>query len=152
MASLEAIPEGEQVEVEGLNKAIYKPRYWANVQWYRQGEMQVTTMPFLVVDHGPFELLLSSRRFAPEAERRMFALPLVRPRKTRGENNTDKDELRLITGSRTNRSRACNVKTKTRGGQKVGGGCPALCDSHEEPGGWPCIHSQHNTRERGSRG
>jgi hypothetical protein len=86
MASLNVIPEAEQVEIEGLNKAIYKPKYRANLQWYRQGEAQTNVTPFFVVDHGPFDLLLSSRRFAEEAERRLFSLPLVRPRKTRGEH------------------------------------------------------------------
>lgn len=85
IANLKPIPESDQVEVEGLNKAIYKPKYQVNLQWYRQGEAQMNLTPFLVVDHGPFDLLLSSQRFAEEAGRRLFSLPLVRPRKTRGE-------------------------------------------------------------------
>lgn len=88
---LRPIPEDEQVEVEGLNQVMYKPRFKVNLKWYRQGESQMNDIPFFVVDQGPFDLLLSSRRFAAEAERRLFSLPLVRPwrspwkRKTRGK-------------------------------------------------------------------
>ena len=82
--SLAAIPEAQQQGVEGLDKVIYRPTHQANLQWYRQGEAQMNITPFLVIDHGPFDLLLSSRRFAEEAERRLFSLPLVRPRKTPG--------------------------------------------------------------------
>lgn len=84
LAILKPIPEGQQTEVEGFNRAIYKPKYQASLRWYRQGEMNMNVTPFLVVENGPFDLLLSSRRFAEEAERRLFSLPIVRPRKTRG--------------------------------------------------------------------
>lgn len=117
IASLKPIPEAEQVNVEGLNRVIYKPKYQANLQWYRQGEMEMNVTPFLVVDHGPFELLLSSRRFAEEAERRLFSLPLVRPRKTRGmhwalekcETSSQQEADNL--GPRTNRDRAQRGET-----------------------------------------
>jgi hypothetical protein len=87
MDSLRPIPKDEQVEVEGLNQVMYKPRFKVNLQWYRQGESQMNDIPFLVVDQGPFDLLLSSHRFAEEAERRLFSLPLARSRKkkTRGK-------------------------------------------------------------------
>lgn len=87
LASLQEIPESENQPVEGLNKAIYKSKYRVNLQWYRQGEMQMNTTLFLVVDHGPFEVLLSSRRFAEEAERHIFSLPIVRPRRTKGQHD-----------------------------------------------------------------
>lgn len=82
---LSPIPDEEQVEIEGLNHVMYKPRFKVNLKWYRQGESQMNDIPFFVVDQGPFDLLLSSHRFAVEAERRLFSLPLVRPwkRKTR---------------------------------------------------------------------
>ena len=86
---LTPIPEANQVAVEGLNRTIYKPKYQINLAWYRQAEAQMNTTQFLVVDDGPFDLLLSSRRFAEEAERRLFSLPLVRPRKTRGMPTLD---------------------------------------------------------------
>ncbi|KAK0723432.1 hypothetical protein B0T26DRAFT_871278 [Lasiosphaeria miniovina] len=82
--SLIEIPEVQQEDIEGLDKAIYKPTHRVNLPWYRQGEAQSNLTRFLVVDSGPFDLLLSSRRFAEEAERRLFSLPLVgRPRKTK---------------------------------------------------------------------
>lgn len=98
--NLRPIPEDEQVEVEGLNQVMYKPRFKVNLKWYRQGESQMNDIPFLVVDQGPFDLLLSSRRFAAEAERRLFSLPLVGPwrnpwkRKTRGKLLSDAETTR----------------------------------------------------------
>ncbi|KAK3380611.1 hypothetical protein B0T24DRAFT_197800 [Lasiosphaeria ovina] len=84
LGSLVEIPEVQQQEIEGLDKAIYKPTHGVTLPWYRQGEAQSNLTRFLVVDSGPFDLLLSSRRFAEEAERRLFSLPLVgRPRKTK---------------------------------------------------------------------
>jgi len=93
ISNLTPIPEANQVAVEGLNGTIYKPEYQINLAWYRQAEAQMNTTQFLVVDNGPFDLLLSSRRFAEEAERRLFSLPLVRPRKTRGIPTLDKGQF-----------------------------------------------------------
>ena len=86
ITNLQPIPVAKQVEVEGLNKVVYKPEYRVNLKWYRQGEVQLNDVSFLVVDCGPFYMLLSSRRFAEQAERKLFALPLVRPRKKRGKH------------------------------------------------------------------
>ncbi|KAL1875248.1 hypothetical protein Daus18300_003319 [Diaporthe australafricana] len=86
--SLKPIPEDEQDEIEGLNRVMYKPRFKVNLKYYRQGESQMNDITFFVVDQGPFDLLLSSRRFAEEAERHLYpySLPMVRrKRKTREE-------------------------------------------------------------------
>jgi hypothetical protein len=87
--NLRPIPDSEQVEVEGLNQVMYKPKFRVNLKYYRQGEAIMNDKSFLVIDNGPFDLLLSSHHFVAEAERRLFALPLVRPRnkKTRGKAN-----------------------------------------------------------------
>jgi hypothetical protein len=82
LADLLEISEGNREGIEGLNKIIYRPTHKAGVQWYLQGETQVQVASFLVVDSGPFDILLSSRNFVPLIS---SALPLVRaPRKTRG--------------------------------------------------------------------
>lgn len=89
--NLKPIPEDEQDEIEGLNHVMYQPRFKVNLKYYRQGESQTNDIMFFVVDQGPFDLLLSSRRFAEEAERRLYSLPMVRrwrnpwKRKTRGK-------------------------------------------------------------------
>jgi hypothetical protein len=75
------ISEGSREGIEGLNKIIYRPTHKAEIQWYLQGETQVQVASFLVVDSGPFDILLSSRNFVPLIS---SALPLVRARKTRG--------------------------------------------------------------------
>ncbi|KXX80328.1 hypothetical protein MMYC01_204685 [Madurella mycetomatis] len=51
--NLQEIPEGDQEDVEGLNKIIYRPTQQAEVQWYLQGGTQVQATSFLVVDSGP---------------------------------------------------------------------------------------------------
>lgn len=82
LSKLQPVPPEEQ-EVEGPNKVIYTVAERAELQWYRRGEGRMNTTPFLVVDSGPFDLLLSSYRFAGEAQR-AFALSMVRPRMSPG--------------------------------------------------------------------
>jgi hypothetical protein len=88
LSDLREISGSNREGVEGLNKTIYMPTHQAEVQWYVQGEAQLQVTSFLVVDSGPFDLLLSSRNFVPLVS---SALPLVRaPRKTRGMCHTTK--------------------------------------------------------------
>ena len=88
MDALKAIPAAQQIQVEGIHGAKYKPEYEVDLKWSRQGEAITNSGRFLVVDQAPFDILLSSRRFAAEAARQLVSLPLVRPRKPRGESRT----------------------------------------------------------------
>ena len=86
MDSLKAIPLAQQTQVEGIHGAKYTPKYEVDLKWSRRGEATTNSGRFLVVDQAPFDVLLSSRRFAAEAARQLVSLPLVRPRKPRGES------------------------------------------------------------------
>jgi hypothetical protein len=86
---LREVPEDERMEIEGLNKIKYKPQYEVDLKWFRQRDAKVNLTRFLVVEHAPFDILLSSKRFGEEIERRLVSLPLVRPwKKSRGEMQT----------------------------------------------------------------
>ena len=82
--ALQSIPVAQQTQVVGIDGAKYTPKFEVELKWFRQGEALTNTGRFLVVDQAPFDILLSSRRFAKEAARQLVSLPLVRPRKPRG--------------------------------------------------------------------
>ncbi|KAK4208174.1 hypothetical protein QBC37DRAFT_81862, partial [Rhypophila decipiens] len=89
LANLQDIPESEQRQMEGLDRLLYTPRHRVTLQWYRQGEQHMNTTKFFVVggnENGPppFDIVLSTRGFAEEAERRLFSSSLLRASKTQG--------------------------------------------------------------------
>ncbi|KAH8675103.1 hypothetical protein BGZ61DRAFT_536389 [Ilyonectria robusta] len=78
---LTPIPVANQCQVEGIGGALFTPQFEVELRWFRHGEPRTNKDRFLVVDQAPFDLLLSSRRFAQEA--RLISLPLMRRRKPR---------------------------------------------------------------------
>lgn len=81
--ALKSIPAAQQAQVVGINGAKYTPKFEIDLKWFRQGEALTNVGRFLVIDQAPFDILLSSKKFAPEAARQLVSLPLVRPRKPR---------------------------------------------------------------------
>lgn len=81
--ALKSIPAAQQTQVVGIDGAKYTPKFEIDLKWFRQGEALTNAGRFLVVDQAPFDILLSSKQFAPEAARQLISLPLVRPRKPR---------------------------------------------------------------------
>lgn len=79
---LTPIPIANQCQVEGIGGTLFTPQFEVELRWFRHGEPRTNKDRFLVVDQAPFDLLLSSRRFAQEA--RLISLPLMRRRKPRG--------------------------------------------------------------------
>ncbi|KAM7183206.1 hypothetical protein V8F33_013733 [Rhypophila sp. PSN 637] len=124
LANLQDIPESEQRQIEGLDRLLYTPRHIVTLQWYRQGEQHMNTTKFFVVGGNkngpPFDLVLSTRGFAEEAERRLFSSSLLRARKTQGKNiRHDLVPSALLPANRggpirTNRSRLPSGQEETR--------------------------------------
>lgn len=86
MDALKPISAAHQAHLEGINGAKYKPKFEEDVKWFRQGETLTNTGRFLVVEQDPFDILLSSKKFAVEEARPLISLPLVHPRKMRGRS------------------------------------------------------------------
>ena len=60
------IPENETVELRGLEGAKCTPMYETDLRWYQDGDMKMRQHRFYVVEEGPFDMLIGSRRFAQD--------------------------------------------------------------------------------------
>ena len=82
---LSNIPDDEAIELHGLNNAKCIVLYAIDLTWYQDGDMKMRQSKFYVVEDGPFDMLLGSRRFAQElAAGESPALILTKRRKKKG--------------------------------------------------------------------
>lgn len=60
------IPEDENIELHGLEGVKCTPLYQVDLKWYQDGDMKMRQQRFYVVQDGPFDMLIGSRRFAQD--------------------------------------------------------------------------------------
>lgn len=66
LSKLRAIPGDEEISLTGLDNAKCTPLYETDLTWYQDGDMKMRESRFYVVNQGPFDMLIGSRRFAQD--------------------------------------------------------------------------------------
>ncbi|KAL8845066.1 MAG: hypothetical protein Q9176_000738 [Flavoplaca citrina] len=90
-SNLLEIPANEMVELHGLEGAKCTPLYETILTWYQDGDMKMREHKFYVVEKGPFDMLIGSRRFAEDlAAHDNPALIVGRLRKKKAEREAQK--------------------------------------------------------------
>ncbi|KAL8878647.1 MAG: hypothetical protein Q9198_003588 [Flavoplaca austrocitrina] len=90
-SNLLEIPATEMVELHGLEGAKCTPLYETILTWYQDGDMKMREHKFYVVEKGPFDMLIGSRRFAEYlAAHDNPALIVGRLRKKKAEREAQK--------------------------------------------------------------
>ncbi|KAL8936871.1 MAG: hypothetical protein Q9211_003976 [Gyalolechia sp. 1 TL-2023] len=93
ISNLLEIPADEMVELHGLEGAKCTPQYETTLTWYQDGDMKMREHKFYVVEEGPFDMLIGSRRFAQDlAAHDNPALIIGRLKKRKAEREAQRIE------------------------------------------------------------